>query len=276
MRAAVGMETLEPRAMLATTGQLSKDLLAVTAPVTFQGDTAGPILWQTPTAGQFTWTNVTGDARAAGLPASFKSFCIDGLQAVVPGSSWTFSDFTSAINAGPLGGANVGMGGERANLLTSFWDQRGPADMITGFTDRIDAAAFQLAIWEIVNDASASGTGASFDFAAGSFQVSPMAQSLPEVTRAKQWLQSLDTSAPPVCVGELRVMASGTNQDQITRTPWCPPTRPDTGGEGTPCEPCQSTAPNLATGELRQFADGATASGGGAGPTRSLTLQRDQ
>jgi hypothetical protein len=146
-------------------------------PVTFRGDAATPITWRTTRAGQFTWTNVSGDAREAGLPATFTTFCIDGLQTVTPGRGTTFTDFTSALNANPFGGTTSAMGVDRANLLTQFWNQFGPADNVGGFSSAVDAAAFQLAVWEIVYDATPAGNGISVELASGKFQVGPTAQS---------------------------------------------------------------------------------------------------
>jgi hypothetical protein len=148
-------------------------------PVTFRGDAATPISWQTTRAGQFTWTNASGDAREAGLPATFTTFCIDGLQTVTPGRVTTFTDFTSAVNANPFGGTTSAKGVDRANLLTQFWNQFGPADNVAGFSNATDAAAFQLAVWEIVYDATPAGNGMTFDLASGKFRVCAAANKMP-------------------------------------------------------------------------------------------------
>ena len=116
----MSLERLEPRQLMATTATLSTERLAVSLPVTFRGDAPAPIAWQTTPAGQLTWTSVTGDAREAGLQASFTTFCIDGLQSFSSSGPTTFTDFTSALNANPFGGATSAMGVDRANLLTQF------------------------------------------------------------------------------------------------------------------------------------------------------------
>ena len=92
--------------------------------VTFQGDTATPA-FETAYVGQLRWSGVQGQARDAGLPDAFMAYCIDGLQWVYGGMTHTFTDFTSAVNANPFGGANGAMGVCRANLLTQFWNQYG-------------------------------------------------------------------------------------------------------------------------------------------------------
>jgi RHS repeat-associated protein len=266
-------EQLEPRQLMATTATLSKDMLAVALPVTFQGDAATPITWRTMNAGQFTWTNATGDVSAAGLPATFKSFCIEGLQGVSRGNTYTFPNFIQASAAGPIGGTAVPMGADRSNLLTQFWNQFGPADPAIGFTAATDAAAFQLAIWEIVNDATPLGNGMSFDLGSGQFQVGPSAQSAAAVNKAKQWMQAFDGTAQTTTSYVVNVLSSSGLQDQVTVTP--KPEEEDTGGDGDDeCQPCSGATCNMATGQLKH-ADTA-GSGGGGGITPPFQLQRTQ
>ena len=54
----------------------------------------------------------------------------------------TFTDFSTALNANPFGGTTSAMGVDRANLLTQFWNQFGPADNVAGFSNATDATPF--------------------------------------------------------------------------------------------------------------------------------------
>ena len=273
-RAAMSLERLELRQLMATTATLDPTRLAVSLPVTYVGDATAPIAWQTRNVGQINWTNASGDAREAGLPASFTTFCIDGQQGVAPGRATTFTDFSTALNANPFGGTTSAMGVDRANLLTQFWNQFGPADNVAGFSTATDAAAFQLAVWEIVYDATPAGNGMAFDLTAGKFQVGPTAQSAaPAVTKARQMMQAFDTTL----VGEIRfyvnAMESSTSQGQGGGT--SAPPGGDTGGcDGPPDPTCSTTGVNQSSGDL---AFSTTAgNGGGAALSQPFQLQRNQ
>lgn len=58
------------------------------------------------------------------------------------------------------------LGPARAGLLADSWRQYGPAGS-TGFTDKTDSAAFQLAVWEIINDGLPSTDAPAPPLAAG-------------------------------------------------------------------------------------------------------------
>ena len=273
-RRPLSLEALERRQLMATTATLDPTRLAVSLPVTYVGDATAPIAWQTRNVGQINWTNASGDAREAGLPASFTTFCIDGQQGVAPGRATTFTDFSTALNANPFGGTTSAMGVDRANLLTQFWNQFGPADNVAGFSTATDAAAFQLAVWEIVYDATPAGNGMAFDLTAGKFQVGPTAQSAaPAVTKARQMMQAFDTTL----VGEIRfyvnAMESSTSQGQGGGT--SAPPGGDTGGcDGPPDPTCSTTGVNQSSGDL---AFSTTAgNGGGAALSQPFQLQRNQ
>ncbi len=243
--------------------------------VTFQGDTATPA-FETAYVGQLRWSGVQGQARDAGLPDAFMAYCIDGLQSVYGGMTHTFTDFTSAVNANPFGGANGAMGVNRANLLTQFWNQFGPADPAIGFSSATDSAAFQLAIWEIINDALPAGNGMTFSLSAGRFQVAPTALTAAAVVKAQQWMQSFDATFATVYTWYLSVLESPSYQGQITAT--TNPKTPDTGGcDGLPCPSCSTCSTsrvNKITGQAEVIT--VAGSGGGAATTPSIGLQLNQ
>lgn len=211
-------EPLEPRAMLATVATLSSDLSPYTKiPVTFRRADGTVGFSNTAYVGQLGWSGMSGDAAVAGVPATFKSFCIDGLQFVSAGKATTFSGFSPALAAAPLGGAPT-IGPARASLLESFWRQYGPATA-AGFGDKTDAAAFQLAVWEIINDAAATGTRLAADLTSGQFSVGAAGRTLPAYLRAQQWLAGFDTTAPARSPVVLYALQSSTAQDQIVPVP---------------------------------------------------------
>ena len=270
-RRPLALESLEQRQVMATTATLMSSPPPVQLSVTFQGDTAAPA-FAPAYVGQLRWSGVQGQARDAGLPDAFMSYCIDGLQPVYGGMTHTFTDFTSAVNANPFGGTNGAMGVNRANLLTQFWNQFGPADPAVGFSSATDSAAFQIGIWEIVNDAVPAGNGMTFSLSAGRFQVAASAQSTAAVVKAQQWMQSFDATFAAARTWVLSVLESAADQGQVTATP--EPQGPDNGGcDGAPEPTCSTTGVNRSTGDVT-FSTSAGA--GGTGPAPSVQLQRNQ
>ncbi|MFM8986776.1 MAG: alpha/beta hydrolase, partial [Planctomycetia bacterium] len=204
--------------MLTTVATLSTDLSPYTKiPVTFRRPDGSVGFSNTAFVGQLGWSGMSGAAAAVGVPASFKSFCIDGLQFVSAGRATTFPTFSPAIAAAPLGGAPA-IGVSRASLLESFWRQYGPASA-AGFADKTDAAAFQLAVWEIINDATATGTRLTADLTSGQFSVGTAGRTLPAYQRAQQWLAGFDSTAPARSSVVLYALQSPTSQDQIVAVP---------------------------------------------------------
>ncbi len=217
-RAGLRAERLESRAMLTTVATLSTDLSPYTRiPVTFRRPDGSVGFSNTAFVGQLGWSGMSGAAAAAGVPASFKSFCIDGLQFVAAGRATTFPTFSPALATAPLGGAPA-IGVSRASLLESFWRQYGPATA-AGFADKTDAAAFQLAVWEIINDATATGTRLTADLTSGQFSVGAAGRTLPAYQRAQQWLAGCDATAPARSSVVLYTLQSPTAQDQIVAVP---------------------------------------------------------
>jgi hypothetical protein len=210
-RRPIGAELLESRAMLATTATLSGDLSGFTQiPVTFLRPDGSVGFSRTAYVGQLGWSAMTGDAAAAGVPAAFKSFCIDGLQSVAPGTN-------SFAEVRPLAASSL-LGATRAGLLTDFWRQYGPADA-AGFADKTDSAAFQLAVWEIINDGLPVGTRLASDLATGQFSVAAAGRTMPAALRAAQWLAGFDTTAPGKTAVALHALQSPTRQDQVVCVP---------------------------------------------------------
>lgn len=197
-------EHLESRAMLATTANLSGDISTFARiPVTFGSRPADYV-------GQFYWSGMTGDAAAVGLPPAFKSFCIEGLQSISPGSN----TFDSLV---PLTASTL-LGSGRANQVTEFWRQYGPTAS-TGFTDNTDGAAFQLAIWEIINDGRPAAAQAAAALAGGTFKVAGTHLTAPAVARAAAWLNGTGTATVGGGAVALYALQSPTKQDQVVCVP---------------------------------------------------------
>ena len=210
-RRPIGAELLESRAMLATTATLSGDLSGFTQiPVTFLRPDGSVGFSRTAYVGQLGWSAMTGDAAAAGVPAAFKSFCIDGLQSVAPGTN-------SFAEVRPLAASSL-LGATRAGLLADFWRQYGPADA-AGFADKTDSAAFQLAVWEIINDGLPVGTRLASDLATGQFSVAAAGRTMPAALRAAQWLAGFDTTAPGKTAVALHALQDPIRQDQVVCVP---------------------------------------------------------
>jgi hypothetical protein len=144
------------------------------------------------------------------VPAAFKSFCIDGLQSVAPGTN-------SFAEVRPLAASSL-LGTTRAGLLADFWRQYGPADA-AGFADKTDSAAFQLAVWEIINDGLPVGTRLASDLATGQFSVAAAGRTMPAALRAAQWLAGFDTTAPGKTAVALHALQDPTRQDQVVCVP---------------------------------------------------------
>ena len=197
--------------MLATTATLSGDLSGFTQiPVTFLRPDGSVGFSRTAYVGQLGWSAMTGDTAAAGVPAAFKSFCIDGLQSVAPGTN-------SFAEVRPLAASSL-LGATRAGLLADFWRQYGPADA-AGFADKTDSAAFQLAVWEIINDGLPVGTRLASDLATGQFSVAAAGRAMPAALRAAQWLAGFDTTAPGKTAVALHALQDPTRQDQVVCVP---------------------------------------------------------
>lgn len=151
-----------------------------------------PVTGSLPTV-TFNWTRTDSTAARAGsgIPAQFKSFCVDLEQAVRANTNYTF-DVVSPMQAGYTP--------EQELALRSLWASR-----IGDVVDPTTSAAFQLAVWEIRYDTDCNlGTG--------SFRASRPGGSL---ALAQQWLDGLGSTTLRD-LPNLVVLQSPCAQDQIT------------------------------------------------------------
>lgn len=142
--------------------------------------------------------NLTGNAsNPEGLQGDFVGFCIDINQSISSGNSYTSFSVTPLANA-PIPSSAMGI--TKANYIAEMW-----ANEFTGLNSSDKYAAFQVAIWEIINDSGLSLTGGTFRAASGTVR-----------TLAQSFLSKLDgigTLAPVYAI------ASPYKQDFVVPAP---------------------------------------------------------
>lgn len=153
-------------------------------------------------AGQINWLQTAGDYDM-GPGDTFYSYCIELTQQINPGTTYTFSvvDLTAA--------SNPAITDEKATLLGKLWGQ---SHHEVGSSAN-HAAAFQIAIWEILSDSPLSLTGGSFK------ATDPNAQ---PAQIAKGWLETVGSYSG--LMPTLKALHSSTAQDQIFFVPPTPET----------------------------------------------------
>ncbi len=113
--------------------------------------------------------NLTGAVtNPVDLRGAFTGFCIDFTQAISGGH--TYTDFnTATLASAPIPGS--GMGATKADQISQLWyNER------SGLSTANDYAAFQVSIWEIINDSGLSLTAGTFR--EGSGTVRTLAQTM--------------------------------------------------------------------------------------------------
>jgi hypothetical protein len=157
-------------------------------------------------AGTLNW-HVTAD-DGAGLPGSFSSYCIDLLQDVYVGHSYTFTLTDVEHTSDPqwptrptgAGGLDAVHAGYLGNLYASQLDTVG--------TDADRAAAFQIALWEILYD-----TSSAHDVATGQFSVRFASNNV--VAIANQFVAAATASGSSSPSNTFTVLTSPNAQDQL-------------------------------------------------------------
>lgn len=179
------------------------------------------------TAGRFVWNKLSGSTTYS-YPNPFYTFCIDLHQFITDPTN--FTEITS-YDTLPQGANAIPMGSTAATDLSllygSYYDYVKSANLdspgVPSISNNIGqtysfattgderAAAFQLAVWEIVQDATATG---SLDLASGRFSVTTPVASSNVYKLAKFLLDHLGTEATTL-VG----LQSTAAQDQIYLVP---------------------------------------------------------
>ena len=169
-------------------------------------------------AGVFHWVrSATNPGTYAGIPLAgqkFDAFCLEPDQEIPSGANvaYTVVDLASAPPDGATGGA---MGAAKADQIAELWGRFRTA---IG-TDGVKAAAFQLAIWEIVTDSGKDLDGGVFRADTSTAAGGTIAN------QAQAWLNAVNGTGAKA---NLLAMSSGVDQDQVFEVP---PTTPLTKGQ---------------------------------------------
>jgi hypothetical protein len=160
-------------------------------------------------AGVSNWTrSATNPGTFAGSPTpgeKFGVFCLEPDQEFPSGNTVAYNviDLDSDPTNGPMGAA-------KANAIRELWGRfRGAIG-----TDGAKAAAFQMAVWEIVTDSGRDlSTGV---FRAGTANATEVAVK----NQAQSWLNQLNGTGPKA---NLLALSSPTDQDQVFEVPTLTP-----------------------------------------------------
>ena len=133
--------------------------LGETASVTLVGTGLGATIsfhygttWITDFAGEYKWQPAAGSNNPWPLNQPFTSFCVDLNEYIRLNNTYNY--VLKSLESSPYPDpqtSNTGMGTDRANALRRLWGTD-RADVTTN----VKAAAFQMAIWEIVFEYPAS------------------------------------------------------------------------------------------------------------------------
>ncbi len=163
--------------------------------VTINGNLTG---W----AGQYNFTNASGY-----LHGNYGGFCIDIGQDIYGNqtATWQVANLASAPNDG---NNSPGMGTLRANLIEELWYN----DYASALTSNSNAAAFELAIWEIINETNLS----QLDVTKGSFWAQDSDSAT--LTQANTWLSGLNLDGTG-SKANLIALTNSQYQDYVTQAP---------------------------------------------------------
>jgi len=157
---------------------------------------------------------------------SFISFCLEVNQTIATGPSGNFEFQKTALADAPkqstgLGDSHVeNMGNDAAQALRELWGYKMPSLSAAGFTDTIDIAAMQLAIWEIVSEPFVDGqTPPKFDLSTGRLTAgSTSSDGATVITLAKQFFDESQTyydDHPTAPLPNLIALTNPCAQDQL-------------------------------------------------------------
>ena len=146
-------------------------------------------------AGVYNFKNASGD-----LTGDLRTFCIDIAQGIYTNTTATFE--LKNLSSAPTPG--TAMGQDKANLISELWGRD-----FASITTNSQAAAFQIAIWEIINEKS----GNALNVKNGDFTVTGVGGAT--LNLANTWLSELNGSGP--FAPNLIAMTSSTYQDYVVQ-----------------------------------------------------------
>lgn len=216
---ALGMSVSSAQAAFTATYQNANP--ALTTSVTLGSTTYSNVL-----TGQYNWLRTGGDTGPFMTGNNFSTFCIELTQYITnnpspTGTSYALQELQYApdpgINQGNPGSPS-GMGTVRQNMLQQLFDTK-----LADVTTATKAAAFQVAIWEIVFEAGGVTPNLPLDASAGNLKVNNSTVA----TQANTYLAGI-TGTYTGSTYILRAMSSLDSQDQVV---WWPNPNP---GDGNP------------------------------------------
>jgi len=148
--------------------------------------------------------NENGAAPPA--PTSFVAYCVDLAQ------SFSFNNPFTVTAASPASMSAIG--GVRTSVLDRLYTQR-----FASVDNRMESAAFQLAIWEVLREAPTTNV-AAYSLSSGSFVATAATSGTTldsdAINLATSWLNTLSGASGGYT---LTVLSSATHQDQMMATP---------------------------------------------------------
>lgn len=191
-------------------------------------------------AGQYNFINATG-----GITGSFFGFCIDIDQAVSHGQIINFDKKNLA--EAPIPG--TAMGAFRASLIMDLWELFFDSIYLgNDYYDDVKAAAFQVAIWEIINEYGINGVSdvPSLDVASGAFKMKNTSSTTNDIiNQANAWLNDSRLNGSGT-LANLVALTNNYKQDFVVELP----TVPGGGGQGGEATPAPSSLIMLLSGGL--------------------------
>jgi len=157
-------------------------------------------------AGDYRFSNASGN-----LTGSFSGFCIDISQDIFLNQTLTFN--VAALGNAPVdGNLPTAMGGLRANLIGELWYN----DYALIGTDNSKAAAFQLAIWDIINETDTNLNGTlALNINSGAFYATD--QDSATLTTTNTWLSALNLNGTGPMAGNLIALTNPVYQDYVVQ-----------------------------------------------------------
>ncbi|HEY1188960.1 MAG TPA: hypothetical protein VGE74_15000 [Gemmata sp.] len=148
------------------------------------------------TAGVFRWEVPSSVFGTSGLDRNFTGYCAEVLVPIVAGKTYQFRvNNLYATGNYNLAGAGKDKIGDAANRRTRYVQElfgRYFRDPVEKATNPTDAVAFQIALWEIIQESEPAEGDLKLDLFDGDFQANyPKADAPVYVTRAQEYLSNL-------------------------------------------------------------------------------------
>ena len=203
-------------------GGATTSSMASTLNLQLDGWAAGPLSFKTSVTGN-TGINAGAFSWSDGVGNSYVTFCTELTQNINFGNSYNYDIDSLSIAPVPNDSINAafphligGMGTYRAGLVQNLYDQY----FSVALDSSVNAAAFQLAIWEIVyEEGLAEGDNSTLNVSDGDFTISNNnagnQSQTQAITLANTWLSTLSS----VGVTTLVALTNDTYQDQILLIP---------------------------------------------------------